>query len=246
MCTFFGVSRSGYYDFVNRMDKADRDEPLRKEIAECHQLCRKTYGYRRVHIWLEKVKGIQLNPKTVLRIMNKYGLLSEIRRRRKYKQMGQQLHKYANLLNRDFHADKPNQSGSQIFHTSILGKAFCIFRSFVICTITVLLSTKRAMSKLSIWCWTPSKQPRKKKRSLPSCSSTATKGFNGYFNLTKEYGITPSMSRRGNCYDNAMAENFFSILKSECINRQKIENFCHGKIPDWWLHLFLQPWAHST
>ena len=42
-----------------------------------------------------------------------------------------------------------------------------------------------------------------------------------YFNLTQEYGITPSMSRRGNCYDNAMAENFFSILKAECIYRYK-------------------------
>ena len=40
-----------------------------------------------------------------------------------------------------------------------------------------------------------------------------------YFDLTQEYGITPSMSRRGNCYDNAMAENFFSILKTECIYR---------------------------
>ncbi len=47
----------------------------------------------------------------------------------------------------------------------------------------------------------------------------------GYFNLTKEYGITPSMSRRGNCYDNAMAENFFSILKTECINRHKLKTF---------------------
>ena len=44
-----------------------------------------------------------------------------------------------------------------------------------------------------------------------------------YFKLTKEYGIAPSMSRRGNCYDNAMAENFFSILKTECIYRQKIK-----------------------
>ena len=42
-----------------------------------------------------------------------------------------------------------------------------------------------------------------------------------YFDLTKEYGITPSMSRRGNCYDNAMAENFFSILKTECIYRRQ-------------------------
>ena len=46
-----------------------------------------------------------------------------------------------------------------------------------------------------------------------------------YFNLTKEYAITPSMSRRGNCYDNAVAENFFSILKTECIYRQKIKTF---------------------
>ena len=46
-----------------------------------------------------------------------------------------------------------------------------------------------------------------------------------YFNLTKEYGITPSMSRRGNPYDNAPAENFFSILKTECIGRQKIQSF---------------------
>ena len=46
-----------------------------------------------------------------------------------------------------------------------------------------------------------------------------------YFKLTQEYGITPSMSRRGNCYDNAMAENFFSILKTECIYRQKIATF---------------------
>ena len=46
-----------------------------------------------------------------------------------------------------------------------------------------------------------------------------------YFNLTKEYGITPSMSRRGNCYDNALAENFFGILKAECICRHKPETF---------------------
>lgn len=46
-----------------------------------------------------------------------------------------------------------------------------------------------------------------------------------YFDLTKEYGITPSMSRRGNCYDNAMAENFFSILKTECIYRHLPDAF---------------------
>ena len=51
----------------------------------------------------------------------------------------------------------------------------------------------------------------------------------GYFSLTQEYGITPSMSRRGNCYDNAMAENFFSTLKTECIYWQKIRTFQQAK-----------------
>ncbi len=46
-----------------------------------------------------------------------------------------------------------------------------------------------------------------------------------YFKLTQQYGITPSMSRRGNPYDNAMAENFFSILKTECIYRRKPATF---------------------
>ena len=54
-----------------------------------------------------------------------------------------------------------------------------------------------------------------------------------YFNQTKEYGITPSMSRRGNLHDNAMAENFFSILKTECIpatNRLHSPIYNHERI----------------
>ena len=54
-------------------------------------------------------KGIHRNPKTILRVMKKYDLLSEIRRRRKWVNMGEQLHRYENLLNRQFHADKPNR-----------------------------------------------------------------------------------------------------------------------------------------
>ena len=53
-------------------------------------------------------------------------------------------------------------------------------------------------------------------------------GISRYRNLTKEYGITPSMSRRGNCFDNAMVENFFSILKTECIYRHKPKAFAEA------------------
>ena len=68
-----------------------------------------TYGYRRMWQWLKNSEEIIHNPKTILRVMKKYGLLSEIRRRRRWQQMGQQLHKYQNLLNRNFQAEAPNR-----------------------------------------------------------------------------------------------------------------------------------------
>ena len=107
MCKFFEVSRSCYYDFVSRIGKAERDAELAKKIQECQDRTDKTYGYRRVWKWL-KDKNIERNPKTVLRVMKKYGLLSEIRRRRKWINLGQQVHKYKNLLNRQFRTDRPN------------------------------------------------------------------------------------------------------------------------------------------
>jgi hypothetical protein len=87
------------------MDIPAQDLPLAEKIKECQEQCGKTYGYRRVHIWLER-KGIYHNPKTILRVMQKYGLLSVIRRK-KYRNYGDYLHKYPNLLNRDFFAEKP-------------------------------------------------------------------------------------------------------------------------------------------
>ena len=86
-----------------------RDKNVVVELLQSQQeRCRQTYGYRRMWLWLEK-QGIHHNPKTVLRVMKKYNILAEIRRPRKWVQMGQQMHKYENLLNRDFHADAPNQ-----------------------------------------------------------------------------------------------------------------------------------------
>ena len=51
-----------------------------------------------------------------------------------------------------------------------------------------------------------------------------------YFKLTKSYNITPSMSRKGNPYDNALAENFFSILKTECIYRTKLQSYDEARM----------------
>ena len=110
MCRFFKVSRSGYYDYVKRKDIPAKDLALAEKIQECQTKCGKTYGYRRVHIWLER-NGIYRNPKTILRVMRKYNLLSVIRRRKFY-QYTEHLHKYENHWKQNFKADKPNQKWS--------------------------------------------------------------------------------------------------------------------------------------
>lgn len=229
MCRFFGVSRSGYYDFVKHRGIPQRDAALADMVSECQQRCGKTYGYRRVHLWLKREKSLFCNPKTVLRVMNKYGLLSEIRRRRKYKYMGQQVHKYENLLNRSFTADKPNAkwvTDISYIHTSqgilylsmirdLYDNSIVAYKTGTEQTVNLVLNTIKAAVQKEVVAM--------------ELQLHSDQGFQytsqGYFDLTKQYGITPSMSRRGNCYDNAMAENFFSILKTECIYRHKLKTF---------------------
>ena len=107
MCCFFSVSRSGYYDFVKRLGRTGRNAALVEKIRKHQEHCDNTYGYRKMYLWL-KNNGIYRNPKTILKIMKEHGLLSEVRRKRKWVNLGQEAHKYKNLLNRQFHADCPN------------------------------------------------------------------------------------------------------------------------------------------
>ena len=230
MCKFFEVSRSGYYDFIQRMDKPEDDAELAEKIKECQKKTDNTYGYRRVWKWLRD-RNIEKNPKTVLRIMKKYGLLSEIRRRRKWVNLGQQVHKYENLLKRQFRADKPNMkwvTDISYIHTKegvlylsmirdLYDNSIVAYKTATQQTVNLVLDTIRLAMK------------KEKKRVAAELQLHSDQGFQytsqGYFNLTQSYGITPSMSRKGNPYDNAMSENFFSILKTECIYRHKPETF---------------------
>ncbi len=229
MCKFFEVSRSGYYDFIKRMDQPDRDEKIASFIQKCQERSHKTYGYRRVKIWLLREIRLVVNHKAILRIINKYGLLAEIRRRRKYKKMGEYLHRYENILNREFEASKPNQkwvtdisyihTGEGILYLSIIRDLFD--RSIIAHKTGTEQSVNLVLNTI--------KAAKQNEEVTAEVQLHSDQGFQytstGYFNLTKEYGIIPSMSRRGNCYDNALAENFFGILKSECINRIKPKTF---------------------
>jgi transposase InsO family protein len=209
------------------MEIPDRDLPLAEQIKECQREVKRTYGYRRVHIWLER-KGIRRDPKTVLRVMQKYNLLSVVRRK-KYQKYGECLHRYPNLLNRDFHADRPNQkwvtdvsyikTGQGFLYLSVIrdlyDNSIVAYKTGTDQSIHLVLSTIH--------------DAKKKEKVTAELQLHSDQGFQytsqAYFRLTQSYNITPSMSRRGNPYDNALAENFFSILKTECIYRQKIATF---------------------
>ena len=232
MCRFFDVSRSGYYDYVKRMDIPAKDLPLAEKIKECQIKNGKTYGYRRVHIWLEK-QGIHHDPKTILRVMQKYNLLSVIRRKR-YRKYGEHIHRYPNLLNRDFKADRPNQkwvtdisyikTGQGTLYLSVIrdlyDNSIVAYKTGTEQNINLVLRTIKAA--------------KRKEKITAELQLHSDQGFQytsqAYFNLTKSYGITPSMSRRGNPYDNAMAENFFSILKTECVYRTKLRTYEEARI----------------
>ena len=164
--------------------------------------------------------------------MHKYGFLAEIRRHR-FKPAGYQLHRYPNLLNREFFAQRPNhkwvtdisyiQTGQGTLYLSIIRDLFdnsiVAFKTHTRQSVKLTLDTvKAAVEKESV---------------TAELQLHSDQGFqytsHEYFNLTKSYGITPSMSRRANPYDNAMAENFFSILKAECIRRIKIKTFAEAR-----------------
>ena len=166
--------------------------------------------------------------------MKKYDLLSEVRRHRKWKQMGQQVHKYKNLLNREFHADQLNHkwvtdisyihTNQGVLYLSIIrdlyDNSIVAYKTGTQQTVNLVLDTIHLAMK------------QEKKRVAAELHLHSDQGFQytsqAYFQLTKQYGITPSMSRKGNPYDNAMAENFFSILKTECICRHKPASFCEA------------------
>ena len=147
--------------------------------------------------------------------------------------MGEHLHRYPNLLDRQFAAQRPNQkwvtdisyihTAQGVLYLSIIrdlyDNSIVAHKMSTSQTVSLVLSTIRAA--------------KKKEKVTAELLLHSDQGFQytslAYNNLTKSYCITPSMSRRGNCYDNAMAENFFSILKTECIYRTKLNTFAQAR-----------------
>jgi Transposase and inactivated derivatives len=225
MCEFFEVSRSGYYAWRVRQTKQDKDDTIGKLIQKCQQQTKQTYGYRRIKLWLLRETGLIINHKAVLRLMRKYNLQSEIRRPRPLYQRQRKLQIYENKLNRDFIATRPNQKWVTDI-SYIFTKQGVLYLSMIkdLCDNFIVSYDMGTAQDNALVYRTLKKAKREVADGLVLHSD---QGFQytskGYSKLTKEYGILPSMSRAGTPLDNACAENFFGILKSECIYRQKID-----------------------
>jgi intein-encoded DNA endonuclease-like protein len=71
MCAFFGVSRAAYYEWLRKLEQGDRDQERMEQVQQAYEASHKVYGYRRIALWLRQERQIVMNPKAVLRLMNK-------------------------------------------------------------------------------------------------------------------------------------------------------------------------------
>jgi len=235
MCAFFEISRAAYYAWRKRIDQPDPDAEREKHIQEAYDASQKTYGYRRISLWLSQKRGITINHKAVLRLMNHLGIHSVARQRKAYKKTSQldTYHRYENVLNRDFTATRPNQKWvtdityiatqqgwaylstiKDLFGGYIVAHALSLSNSVALVTKTLQLA----------------KQKEKVTDGLILHSDQGHQYTSqAYAVLIQQYNITPSMSRRGNCWDNAPMENFFGHLKEEALRQFKNPTFEEAK-----------------
>lgn len=214
-------------------------------IEEAYNASHRTYGYRRVQIWIQQNRGCTINHKTVLRLMNKIGIHSVARKRKFLKRIEElsTFHHYPNILNREFSATRPNQKWvtdvtyihtrqgwaflsiiKDLYDGFIVAHHFSKQNSLGLVTKTLMLATQKEVV-------------------TDGLVLHSDQGFQYssqlYFALAKEYNISPSMSRRGNCWDNAPIENFFGHLKEEAMRQFPTPSFDEAKqIIDNYIHFY--------
>jgi transposase InsO family protein len=245
MCSFFGISRAAYYAWRQQMDQPDPDAARKQMIQEAYEASKKTYGYRRIVFWLRQKRAVVINHKAVLRLMNCLGIHSIARKRKMVTKMSQleTYHRYENVLNRDFTATHPNQKWVTdiTYIATQQGWAYLstikdLYGGFIVAHAMSLSNSVALVSRtLNL-----AKEKEKVTDGLILHSDQGHQYTSHTYNvLTQQYSITPSMSRRGNCWDNAPMENFFSHLKEEALRNIPIPTFKEAEqIIDEYIHFF--------
>ena len=225
------IPRSTYYYYSKQFEdpKQDKYTEIKTEIRRIYDDSKGRYGYRRITKELRKTHRI--NHKTVQRLMRKIDIFCRVRMK-KYRSFRGEVGKAApNLLERDFKADKPNQKwvtdvtefalfGTKIYLSPILDLfngevvAYNLSRRPDFHQVTDMLN--KAFAKI----------PDNTNLILHSDQGWQYR-HKHYRKMLEDKGIRQSMSRKGNCLDNACAENFFGLLKSELLYLKKFTSAEH-------------------
>ena len=221
MCKVLGVSRSGYYGWRKRpCSRRDREnEQVLKEIQKSHKRSKGTYGSPRVAEDL-RANGVRCGKNRVARIMRKNGIVAGSRR--KFKATTNSRHDLPvaeNLLEQKFHTDSPNKVyASDITYIPTLeGWLYVVVildvfsRKVVGWAMSERLTAEFVIRALC--------QAIERRRPPTGSMLHSDRGIQyacaGFREVLNQYGFIQSMSRKGNCYDNAVVESFFHTLKTE-------------------------------
>lgn len=226
-----GIARSTFYYYRKKLKKSDKYKEIKEKIFKIYHENKGRYGYRRITLEL-KNQGYSINHKTVYRLMKVLGLKSLVRIK-KYRSYRGDVGKTApNLIERNFYASKPLQKWTtDITEFALLGKKvylspiFDMFNGEIISySISLSPNLRQVMDMLE-----------KAFAKIPDNTNLIFHSDQGwqyrhaeYRGMLKKKGIRQSMSRKGNCLDNAIMENFFGLLKSEFFylkNFETIEEF---------------------
>lgn len=218
------MARSSFYYHQKQHKSSDKYQVIKELIKSIYHKHKGRYGYRRITDELNN-KGIIINHKTVLRLMKFLGLKSLIRVK-KYKSYKGEKGKIApNILERNFKATVPNEKwATDITEFNVSGKKLYlspIIDLFNQEIISYELTERPVFNQVVMML-------EKAFKKIPNNTNLTLHSDQGwqyqmkqYQYLLKEKGIIQSMSRKGNCLDNAIIENFFGILKSELFYLKK-------------------------
>jgi putative transposase len=226
LCRALGVTRSGFYAWSTRPESghARRDRHLAVLVRASFEGSKGRYGSPRIHRDLEE-QGERVSRKRVVRLKQQEGLVARVRRR--FTCTTQSDHDFpiaANLLDRQFTAERPNQrwvgdttefkigDGGKLYLAAILD----LYSRFIVGWAVSAVNDRH----LTIKALERALQRRCPDTGLLHHSDQGcTYASEDYQMILDARGITCSMSRRGDCYDNAVMESFFSTLKSELADR---------------------------
>jgi putative transposase len=223
-----GLARSTFFYHQARLQVPDPQASLKTTVTKIFKKNHGRYGHRRIHAELLK-QGWTVAKKTVLKLMRALGLVCKVRRKKRYNSyQGEQGAVAPNLLNREFEATAPNQKWvTDVTEFNVgdrrlyLSPVMDLFDRQII-SYTVGTSPNLALTNGSLRTALTTLEDGQK----PLVHSD--QGFQyqhvSWRTLLEGVGAVQSMSRKGNCYDNAVMENFFGHLKEELFHRVRFLN----------------------